>query len=300
MSPRGGTEILHDALLKNVDHVLLNTINLIISECSPHLISTERANVLWQHVNIDQRVAQGLTNQSFVDNLYKIVFVSEWQRQKFNNYFNLDPKLSTVLLNAVEELPFVEKSKHEKIKLIYTSTPWRGLEILLDVFELLNRDDIELDVYSSTVIYGINFMKNQYDWLWDRCRRIKNVNYKGYATNKAVRKAVQNAHIFAYPSIFEETSCLAAIEAGCAGCKIVTTDYGALKETCEQWATYVNYSQDRKTLVHEYAVSLNYQIDTYWNNYDTLKVQSQYFNNKYSWTNRKTQWNNFLRSLCEE
>ena len=94
---------------------------------------------------------------------------------------------------------------------------------------------------------------------------MKNVVYKGYAMNKAVHKAVQQAHILAYPSIFEETSCLAAIEAGAAGCKIVTTDYGALKETCGDWASYIEFTPNRRELVQNYAELLQKEIDNYLN-----------------------------------
>ena len=99
---------------------------------------------------------------------------------------------------------------------------------------MLNRDDIELDVYSSTIIYGDGFAnstKGVYDQLFDRAKRMKNVNYMGYATNAGIRKAVQKAHIFAYPSIFQETSCISILQAMACGCLIISSNLGALKET---------------------------------------------------------------------
>ena len=102
---------------------------------------------------------------------------------------------------------------------------------------------------------------------------MKNVVYKGYAMNKAIHKAVQQAHILAYPSIFAETSCLTAIEAGAAGCKIVTTDYGALRETCQDWATYVDFTTNRQELVNNYAETLKKEIDNYTPEcYNTQKI----------------------------
>lgn len=294
MSPKGGTEILHESLIKHVSNDLLNKVNLIVSVCDKTLLNN-KPNILWQHVNTDQRVAQGCKDIEFVNGIDKFVYVSDWQRKKFHNEFNLPYDRSIVLHNAIDPIPYVEKPK-DKIKLIYTSTPWRGLEILLESFKLLNRNDIELDVYSSTVIYGSNFMPNQYDWLFNKCRTTKNVNYKGYALNKGIRRALQHSHIFAYPSIFEETSCLAAIEAGAAGCKIVTTDLGALPETCGNYATYVQHTTNYGKLIYDYAEVLNKEIDDYFKNQNILYELSLHFNEKYSWYNRKHQWIELLKS----
>jgi hypothetical protein len=90
------------------------------------------------------------------------------------------------------------------------------LDILLDSFELLGRTDVELDVYSSAKIYGDHFVKitqGRFDELFERTRTTPGVTFHEYQPNEVVRSALQRAHIFAYPSIFEETSCLAAIEA---------------------------------------------------------------------------------------
>ena len=297
MAPKGGTEILHENLLKHVDNQLLSNVNLIVSACDRRLLSDSKPNVMWQHVNTDQGVVVGCKDPSFIAEINRWIFVSEWQKQRFYRDFVLPSERSTVIPNAVEPISWVDRSQN-RIKLIYTSTPWRGLEILLEAFKRLNRKDVELDVYSSTVIYGSKFMPNQYDWLFDRCRATPGVNYHGYASNKGIRRALQGAHIFAYPSIFEETSCLAAIEAGAAGCKIVTTDLGALPETCGQYATYVPHTRNYERLIESYSHVLNQQIDNYWSNIDELKQQSRYFNTAYSWHNRKNEWEQLLRSYA--
>lgn len=133
----------------------------------------------------------------------------------------------------------------DKIKLLYTSTPWRGLAVLIKAIEILNktRNDFEVDIYSSTKIYGSAFEENERIDLMHYLINVNtpNVNYLGYADNNAIRAAVQKAHVYTYPSIFEETSCLAVIEAMSAGCHVVTTNYGALPETCGEFATMIEF-----------------------------------------------------------
>lgn len=140
--------------------------------------------------------------------------------------------------------------------------------------------------------------RGMYDHLFTVCKTTPNIQYKGFGTNKAVRKSLQSAHILAYPSIYPETSCLAAIEAGAAGCKIVTTDYGALKETCNNWAVHVPHTTNFKDLAENYAEQLNKAIDNYWNYSSDIKDQSIWFNEYYSWHNRAKEWKEFFKKLC--
>lgn len=297
MMPAGGTELLLKNLQKYVQLEQLNKANLVVSSCNHLAISAIKPNILWQHLSYDQNNVQGMLDKSFVDQINKFVYVSNWQLSKFQEYFNTPYDRSIVIQNAIEPIEYIPRQETKKLKLIYTSTPWRGLEVLLDSLDILKRDDIELDVYSSTIIYGKHFMPNAYDHLFNRCRATKNVNYRGYAVNRAIRKAVQQAHIFAYPSIFEETSCISAIEAGAAGCRIVITDLGALPETCNKYASYARSNTNKKQLAHEYAELLNYEIDMYYDNQKSLLHQSTYFNNKYSWENRKIEWDNLLNNI---
>jgi glycosyltransferase involved in cell wall biosynthesis len=211
-------------------------------------------------------------------------------------FYNIPENKSIVIKNAIDPVPFIPKPTG-KIKLIYTSTPWRGLSVLLDAFEMLNRDDIELDVYSSTIIYGNGFAnstKGLYDRLFDRAKRMKNVNYMGYATNAGIRKAVQKAHIFAYPSVFQETSCLSALEAGAAGCKMVVSNFGALYETCSEYADYVTYTPDQNLLAERYSRVLNNAINNYVHGDSVYKEQSDFYNKFWTWENRIPLWKEFL------
>ena len=59
---------------------------------------------------------------------------------------------------------------------------------------------------------------------------------------------LKKMHIFAYPSIWPETSCVAAIEAMAAGCETVTTNLGALYETCSPFGTFVNFDRNLDSL----------------------------------------------------
>jgi glycosyltransferase involved in cell wall biosynthesis len=297
MKPKGGSEILYENLVKHVGHLWPTNLNLILSICDMQLVDRTKHNILWQHLSYDQGAVSGMLNLNFVQLIDCFVYVSEWQRNQFLEKFPNDAK-SLVIRNAITPIEYSTKPSG-KIKLVYSSMPNRGLEILLDALELMRRDDIEVDVFSSNTIYGSLYSSQthgQYDEIFHRCKMMSNVNFKGYALNQAVRKSLQSAHILAYPSIFEETSCLSVIEALAAGCKVVTTNLGAIPETAGKWATYVNYSHNKRELAAQYAEVLSKEIDNYWEN-TNLKDQSDWYNREYSWDLRTTEWLHFIKTI---
>jgi glycosyltransferase involved in cell wall biosynthesis len=298
----GGTELMIQALKKHTKFSEYENINLISSTPNIDKVRYTKKNLLWQHLSYTDETLAPLKDPVFNKAIDAFVYVSHWQHEKFRYVYQVPVHNSYVIKNAIEPIEFKPKAKDGKLKLIYASTPFRGLDVLLDSFEMLNRDDIELDVYSSTIVYGTGYQNhtgNAYDALFDRARNMKNVNYKGYAPNEDVRKAMQEAHILAYPSIFEETSCLVMLEAGAAGCDMVTTNLGALYETGSEYAKMIPIQATKEDLAVKYAKALNEAIDNYWNksNQEMLKKQSDFYNKFYSWERRAKEWNELFEKL---
>lgn len=299
---KGGSELLRDGLYKHTKIAEYENINLLLSTPNINNVRFTKKNLLWQHLNyIDESLAP-LRDNSFIKTIDSFVYVSHWQYEKFRYLFQVPTHNAHVIKNAIEPIEFIQKSKEGKLKLIYASTPFRGLDVLLDAFEILNRDDVELDVYSSTLMYGSGYQAayaNLYENLFNRAKSMKNVNYHAYAENNVIRKAMQDAHILAYPSIFEETSCLVMIEAGAAGCDMVTTNLGALLETGSEYAKMIPVQSDKEVLVVKYAKALNEAIDNYWDkgNQEKLKEQSDFYNQNYSWELRAKEWNSLFEQL---
>ena len=301
--PRGGTEILRDGMFKHSKFLEYENLNLLLATPDPSKIRFTKKNILWQHLNYSDESVVTMKDNSFMRSIDATVYVSHWQLEKFRYLFQVPLHNAYVIKNAIEPIEFKEKNKDGKLKLIYTSTPFRGLNILLDVMEKLNRDDVELDVYSSTSVYGSGYEAayyGMYESLFNRAKEAKNVNYKGYASNEEIHKALQESHIFAYPSIFEETACLSMIEAGAAGCNLVTTDLGALPETGSVYAKMMTIKSNEKQIVEDYTKLLNNQIDNYWSysNQNLIREQSDFYNRHYSWEVRSKEWNRLFEEIA--
>lgn len=297
---QGGTELLQGYLREYVAAEHFEGVNLIVNSCDPRAIQPGKINVVWLHHSYDQQAVANMGQKAYVDQVDHFVFVSDWQFEKFRYIHAIPESKSVVIKNAIP--PMAVREKPGKIKLIYTSTPWRGLDVLLDAFGLLDRDDVELEIYSSTLIYGSDYHAAEsanYEELFARARQQENVSYKGFAPNAQVREALLNAHVFAFPSTWEETSCLAAIEAAMAGCSLVTTNFGALYETLGQWPLFVGYESDKAALASRFAVALNKAIDSY-RDADTqsrLAEQVRYFQRFWTWNTRADEWKAFLSRI---
>lgn len=302
--PMGGTEILATKLKCHLG-THLDDFNILVTNCYPKDLRDDKINVLWQHNNIDdENMIKMMQYRPLVENIDQFVFVSNYQYEVFKSRFNLPADRCHVIRNATEPFPVKEKPT-DKIRLIYTSTPWRGLGILLKSFELLDRNDVELEVYSSVKIYGKEFAdenQHKFEPLFNIARSMKNVKYNEYLPNAQLRERLGQSHIMAYPSAFAETSCLAAIEAMAAGCKFVGSSFGALPETCGVFGDLVPIEMiEQKTphlnkFVQRYAETLDKTIDNFWSSdtQELLKEQVHHYNKYYTWDRIGNDWLRFI------
>ena len=182
----GGSENQLRLLLKYLPDESFKNINLILNNANHDLIEKDKINILWMHHFVNQKEAQNLGSKDFVQKLDYIVFNSNWNSENHIYQFKIPKNKSVVVKNAIEKIDVEEKPK-DKINLIYHTTPWRGLALLLKVFKNLNLKNVELNVCSSTIIYGKKFdsvLGKTYESIFNECKNTKNVNYSGFLDNK--------------------------------------------------------------------------------------------------------------------
>ena len=294
----GGSENQLRLLLEHLPDESFKSINLILNNTDPSLLEKDMINVLWMQHFVNQEEAKNLGSKDYVNKLDHIIFNSNWNFEKFQYQFKIPESKSLVIRNAIKKINFQEKPK-DKINLIYHTTPWRGLSNLLKIFKNLNLENVQLNVCSSTKIYGKKFdniLGEKYKNLFEECKNTKNVNYFGFIDNNKIIKLLEKTHIYSYPSIWPETSCISAIESMAAGCEIVTTNLGALYETCSPFGTLVSFDRNLDNLEKKYAKVLSNSIHNFWSeeNQKKLKLQQETINNLYSWSKRALEWKKFF------
>ena len=294
----GGSETQLRLLLKYLPDANFKNINLILNNANHDLIEKDRINILWVHHFVNQKEIKNLGLKDYVNKLDYIVFNSNWNFEKFYYQFKIPESKSLVIRNAIEKIKFKEKPK-DKINLIYHTTPWRGLVHLLNVFKSLDLENIELNVCSSTKIYGKKFDEDNsklYENIFNDCKTMKNINYLGFVDNKKIIELLKKMHIFAHPSIWPETSCIAAIESMAAGCEVVSTNLGAMFETCSPFGKLISFDRNFDKMENIFKNALLSSINNFWSNENQtkLELQRETINLLYSWETRSNEWKNFF------
>ena len=304
MLPYGGTEIQYDYLRKYGDRNLLELVQITTSVPEKEPLHPLRPNILWIKNSYDQpNLAPWFTKKENHKKYDWYVFNSHWTYEKYRYFFNVPDTRSVVIKNGIdyEELKLKKDFTYkDPLRLVYFSTPWRGLDVLLNTMELLKDEkDIVLDVYSSTIIYGDGFhIENEPKFLklYEQARDLKNVNYKGYLHHNELMEKLKEYHVSVHPSTFEETFCISAMEALAAGCMLITTDLGAIPETCAEFPVYIPYSSDKKHLAVQTAESIRQarEILSARDISQRLKFQQQYYKYYYDWKVIGSFWDRFL------
>jgi UDP-glucose:(glucosyl)LPS alpha-1,2-glucosyltransferase len=307
MKPLGGTELQYALLHKYVDKKLLNNFQITTSVPEKIPLAKDKINILWEQNSYDQPNIQPWMKDPSNHSKYDwYVFNSHWCAEKYRMFFKLPADKCTVIKNAIEHFP--ERKVYKKgdpIKLIFHPTPWRGLNVMLGAMQLIKNKNVTLDVYSSTEVYGTSFKKANdkiYQPLYKQAKKLPNVNYIGYKPNEQIVKNITQYQIFAYPNIWEETSCISAIEAMSAGLHMVTTNYGALYETCSEWPVYVQYSDNYKRLAEAFAYAID-SLTSFLHEegcQNHLQSQANFYKKFYDWQGRKEDWTNFLTGALNE
>ncbi len=213
------------------------------------LLSRETPLLLWTQHAVNQPAMEPLDQPEVRQAWDGIVCVSEWHRQTMLQRFPLRPDRVWVQRNAVgpafarlfgspEE---IVEAKQGGLDLAYTSTPFRGLDVLLTLYPLVHEalPSTSLQVFSSMQVYQKAAPDDPYGRLYELCRTTPGVDYRGSVPQPELAAALRGAAVLAYPNTFAETSCIAVMEAIAAGLVVVTSELGALPETCGGYAVLV-------------------------------------------------------------
>ncbi|MEZ0368142.1 MAG: glycosyltransferase family 4 protein [Candidatus Sericytochromatia bacterium] len=257
--------------------------------------------VFWNQHNLEVEKMDQLSG--VVDRLDQVVYVSAWQQLSYQEAYGVPPGI--VCPNACppfyQPLPSVPAgylaARPGPLTLAYTSTPNRGLSILLAIFPGLRQlfPGLKLKVFSSLKVYQMPAATDaEFSDLYAESATLPGSEYHGSVPQRELAAALRGVHILAYPNVYPETSCIAVIEAMAAGCQIVTSDRGALPETTAGYASLVPFSPDIK----DFGVRFFDTLCTALRQWQTqpeamaakLQAQSRYTLEIHNWNRQAENW----------
>jgi glycosyltransferase involved in cell wall biosynthesis len=277
------------------------------------LLGSHTRLILWSQHATDQPAIQHLRDPAQATAYNGIALVSDWQRNEYLRTFPLNPASTSVMRNAVaptfqnqfaNSIPILPQKSSPPI-LAYTSTPFRGLDLLLQSFPRIRQQTPEarLQVFSSMKVYQFDQARDEanYGQLYQRCRQLEGAEYFGSIAQPELAHLMKKVSVLAYPNTFPETSCIAAMEAMASGCRIVTSALGALPETTAGFARLISFNQSGESYLNEFvhavteALNKNRQCPD--ESEEFLGRQFAYINSNAIWEIRAGEWVRWLESL---
>jgi glycosyltransferase involved in cell wall biosynthesis len=198
-----------------------------------------KKRMFWTGDSYDQFSNYGLGDRRVIQQVDHFLAVSQWQADEICSRSGFPKEKVYKLPNGIERDWFLESLPKIEKRLIYSSTPYRGLQFVPPLFRWLHEKipDVELRVFSSYKIYDQN---QDFSALKNELQSLPNTKIQESILQKDLAKEFLQAGILFYPCHFEETSCITAIEAMAGGCVPVTSRLGALAETIAEAGVLVD------------------------------------------------------------
>jgi len=290
--------VKHVQAITYLNYIKENNLNfdLIIVSCLPHDLFQLKTSLnnpntlycLWTGHDIDQMASKVLKDTKAKDMIDLFIFVSNWQRSRYIETYNINFNKTLIMLNGIGK-PFEKyldlSLNKNKNSMTYCSIPWRGLSLLEPIFNSIK----EKKTNSSLKIFsGMNIYNQPENDSMNNFKNMKDVNYNYGISQEELANELFEIEYLTYPNIFPETSCITVLQAMACGCLVITSNLGALKETMNGLNEYIDiniHNIDKEKYVSEFVNKLNNLMDLN-DNIKNLLIQKNrdYIKEKYTWS----------------
>lgn len=158
--------------------------------------------------------------------------VSDWQADRVCEASGFPREKCWKISNGIDLKLFEGTEVRHRKRLIYSSTPYRGLRHIPRFFTELKKQhpDLECHIFSSYKIYDLPTTP-EFEELRQAAAQFPDLHFHESVKQKELAREFMKSSILFYPCEFEETSCITAMEAMAAGAVVLSTKMGALPET---------------------------------------------------------------------
>lgn len=251
-----------------------------------------RIKLFWTGDAADQIQNFGIGDKRISSLTDGFLAVSDWQADTISEASGFPREKISVIRNGVH-LPFFDQPVERIAKrLIYTSTPFRGLDLLPVIFKDIKKvhPDATLAVYSGIDVYQseqsrhyLNQLTEKYRPVFAELEQIDGVTIYGNVIQAELAKALLSSEILCYPNTFAETSCISIMEAQAAGAIPVTSALAALPETVGSAGVLINETPGSTDYINSFVSAINDLLANSARRKESAASARHYARNEHSW-----------------
>ncbi len=248
-----------------------------------------RRKYVWMHdvPNLD------FFDKDTLENIDKIFVLSKFHRSLFTDI--PDDKFY-ITRNGVDLSLFKQGGNvnRDPYKVVYASSPDRGLDKLLIMWPDIKKavPEAHLHIYYGWSVFDL-FHRKPKELAWKKwimsMTKQDGVTWHGRVGQPELAVEFQSAGVWAYPTYFEEISCITAMKAQVAGCIPVCTDYAALADTVA-YGYKVKGRMDNDKTFDEFKHVFIQVLQSQPNNVKMIDHASR----TYSWSSVAKEWSNYF------
>ncbi len=246
----------------------------------------------------------------YLDKVDKYMVLSEWHKDFVRDFHGIPEEKLELTSNGLDFKRYTQpKKKIERHphRLFYSSSPDRGLDTLLYLFDFIKGEipDLELHIY-----YGFDNWEKSTKLRNDEAGRAKikelkdgmkkeGVFYHGRVNQRELALGQLSCSLFAYPTDFEETFCITAIEAQKACIPVISTNFAGLKTTVGNSGILIGNGEKGQPYTEEYRkefVAKCIELLTNEDEYKKWQELGKQNIKKYSWKNVGKKWDKLFKS----
>ncbi|PIR22382.1 MAG: hypothetical protein COV44_08210 [Deltaproteobacteria bacterium CG11_big_fil_rev_8_21_14_0_20_45_16] len=249
----------------------------------------------WTGDSYDQFPNYGIGDKRISDRIDALLCVSHWQATEISLRSGFPREKCYILQNGIHLEHFSGTENKNPMRLIYSSTPYRGLEFVPALFYALKtrNPELELHIFSSYEIYD-QTEDPRYSKVKEELARLPDCHVHTSILQQDLARKFMKSSILFYPCHFEETSCITAMEAMAARCVPLTTRLGALPETIgdagiliDGLPTQDSYNREFLTMAHRLLTEEDFRNNLAKKGFERAETMS--------WKARAKEFENFMK-----
>lgn len=190
-------------------------------------VHNEEYYTWYRGIELEDRGRNYLTDER----LTKIIAVSDWQKNVLCKEYEIDESRVSVIGNAISPSDFddITQEKYPN-KVIYTSAPDRGLDNLIDIWPRLKKINPDLTLWIAGPPYTKDWENKIREELENSdINEWPNIKWLGSLPPQELYKQIKSSEYWIYPSTYDETYCISALEMMMGRVKMISTDTANLK-----------------------------------------------------------------------